>query len=174
MKSVRWTAPVTHLFKSTVWTVLPLTIEGLPDFVDYAGSHLAIKPGHEFHVSLLNGQYIKEVVGNRSDDELTSIFEKSYQNLDVSVASISPELRHCRHRDSESIVAMCEVTGLETIFGNLESKLQAQFERPPTHITLYGQGMPLSTQAHLAERTEVVENAELSDLRGALEEAVAS
>lgn len=165
MKNISWGKPVTHLFKGELWSILPISITGLPDSFEWAGQQWEVKPDHKFHVSLINGGYVKEVIGERGEEELTDIFQAACERANLSIAIRNPELRRCQYNEKNSIVAMCGVFGLEELFLDLESRLSAKFERPPTHVTLYGQGIPLSTKKHLAERSEILSGQKLEELK---------
>lgn len=168
MKNVSWDRPVTKLFHGELWSILPVSIKGLPDTIEFDGKQLNVKPNNQFHVSLINGNYVSEVVGgNRSDEELTNAFERSYRDVNVAPVSIGPELRSCHFNEKQSIVIMCEVAGLNEVFENLKQQLRVQLERPPTHLTLYdkGKGIALSTQQQLRERSKVVTGSVLKKLK---------
>lgn len=164
--------PDTHLFAGSLWTNVPVQIDGLPESFELFGTEWHRKK--EFHVTLINGEYVAEVVGGDLDTEkLRKIFEESCQDVNFKVTSVGPKLSLAEIEGRRSLVIFCTLQGLEKVYTNLEQQFGiVGIERPPTHITLYtldnALGIALSTQKHLEERTKPLLGESLEQLKWAI------
>jgi hypothetical protein len=99
------------------------------------------EPKDELHITILSQQAAEQVNAhfkkNRRDGQAV---EELIQKTDWSFKK-QERLYHIREDDeTETIVQMVEVVGLEDFLTSLGNILEAQLDPPPTHLTLYMRG----------------------------------
>ena len=145
--------------------VFPVALEA-PDEVHVAGRRWYRRP--EFHVTTFNpddlaaatGLGVNELgrIGARLHAELTAVRPLRFDGR-ASVAS-DPDGRR-------TLVAFCEVDGLEGVYRRLSALAGRELPRPPTHVTLYTAqpgmgGIGLSTQSDVETKTVALPAADAS------------
>lgn len=134
----------------------PVALEAA-DEVQVAGRRWFRRP--EFHVTTFNPEDLAAAtglaaqlladLGEQLHDELTAARSIRFDGR-VSVAT---------HADGRAtLVAFCDVDGLEETYEQLSSRAGCELPRPPTHVTLYTVqpamgGIGLSTQADVERQT---------------------
>ncbi|MDP8908605.1 MAG: hypothetical protein M3N47_05705 [Chloroflexota bacterium] len=136
--------------------VFPVALEA-PEEVQVAGRRWFRRP--EFHVTTFNPDDIAAATGI-SAQKLAEIAEQLHDELTMArpirfdgrvSAVVDPDGR-------QTLVAFCDVNGLEQIYARLSALAARALPRPPTHVTLYTAqpgmgGIGLSTQADVDAKT---------------------
>ena len=136
--------------------VFPLALEA-PEEVQVAGRRWFRRP--EFHVTTFNRDDLAAATGIGTQ-KLSEVAEQLHDELTMTrpirfdgrvSAVVDPDGR-------QTLVAFCDVDGLEELYVRLSALAGRELPRPPTHVTLYTaqpdmDGIGLSTQADVDAKT---------------------
>jgi len=120
-------------------TLADLTLGDLPEKLKFEGNELQIKS--EFHISLVWGEKIAEMVDESRIDEIISEiiseFLKFNDKKPIVEYELLSEIRFLERGDQKTLIVMAKVKNLEEFFVLLRTKYQKNIPIQPTHITLY-------------------------------------
>lgn len=147
--------------------VFPVALEA-PEAVQVAGRRWFRRP--EFHVTTFNPDALAAATGVGTQ-KLVEIAEQLHDEL-TTVRRIRFDGRVSAVGDPDgrqTLVAFCDVDGLEQIYVRLSALAGRALPRPPTHVTLYTarpdmEGIGLSTQADVDAKTVALPAAEARDV----------
>jgi hypothetical protein len=113
---------------------LPLEVGELPESIVVKGETLLRKT--LFHVSLL---CVKDLLAKKSDieQEVLTAFCSFVLEKDIAFLRYTGEFRFAQDGERKTLIALCEVAGLEAFFAGLSEKLGIDIPPQPTHVTLY-------------------------------------
>ncbi|HEX8591435.1 MAG TPA: hypothetical protein VF696_01645 [Candidatus Paceibacterota bacterium] len=137
---------------------LPVTVEGLPQEISVGEINLQAKS--TFHVSLLCVKYLIRKYGESVEQDLLSLFCEFTRENSVSFVRYTGEFRFAEMMERKSIIAMCEVSNLESFFELARRELRISLQSQPTHVTLYTLqpelGIGLNTQRDIDQKTRPI------------------
>lgn len=113
---------------------MPLEVGELPESVVVEGETLLRKTS--FHTSLL---CVKDLLAKKldSEQEILDAFCSFVAEKDISFIRYTGEFRFAQDGERKTLVALCEVAGLDAFFAELAQKLGMNISSQPTHVTLY-------------------------------------
>lgn len=117
---------------------LPIVIGNLPQEISIQGEELHLKSS--FQVSLLCVKDIVEKYGESIENleqKILEYFCKFTSGNDVSFLWYKGDFRLAQFEKRKSVIAMCEVSNLETFSKFLSVELGIEIPIQPTHVTLY-------------------------------------
>ena len=136
--------------------VFPVALEA-PEEVQVAGRRWYCRP--EFHVTTFNPEGLAAATGVGAQ-QLAEVAEPLHDEL-TTPRPIRFDGRVYKVVDPDgrqTLVAFCDVAGLEAIYARLSALAGRSLPRPPTHVTLYTaqpdmDGIALTTQADVDAKT---------------------
>src|SRR3989344_4064357 len=137
---------------------LPVEVDSIPDTVFIEGETLQKKSS--IHVSLL---CVKDILAIKdiSEQEILEAFCTFTTNNDISFFRYTGEFRFAQHEERKTLIALCEVSNLESLFKFLNARLGTAIATQPTHMTLYtlqpNVGIGLNTPADMETKSISVE-----------------
>lgn len=151
--------------------VFPVTLD-VPAEVEVAGRRWFRRP--ELHVTTFTPDDLAQATG-LGVDELVGVGEALRDEL-TTVRPLRFDGRVSQVRDADgrhTLVAFCDVEGIERVYERLSALAGAQLPRPPTHVTLYTAqpgmgGIGLSTAAAVDAKAVALPAAEAARILAAL------
>ena len=117
---------------------LPVTFSNLPEELIVEGETFFVKS--EFHVSLVAiGKIIEKnsvATPDFKNQVIADFCEFVAENL-IDIVGYNFEYRLVHDKALKSIILMCDVSGLDDFFFQMNEKYGLTLEVPPTHVTLY-------------------------------------
>ena len=143
--------------------VFPVALEASEE-VHVAGRRWFRRP--EFHVTTFNPEGLATATGLRAQ-RLAEIAEPLHDELTTArPIRFDGRVSAVVHPDGrQTLVAFCDVDGLEEIYARLSALAGRALPRPPTHVTLYTaqpgmDGIGLTTQADVDAKTAALSAAD--------------
>ncbi len=148
---------------------VPVNLLGLPERIDALGEAWHVKSEH--HVTAIDAGWLAERLG-RGHDEVWAAVAAALDEVEAGPVALGDELRRAERGEERTLVVMCEVAGLDELHRVLGTRLGAELELPPAHVTIYTDapgrpGIGLHDDAELAALTRVLDAAEAAEVRGA-------
>lgn len=113
----------------------------LPDTIEVSGYTLQVKPEHKFHISLVCLKRLAPLVDGsnpeRVEAQMTELFIQTQREVPMDKYELSGELYLVQKEERVTVVATCDVPGLEEYFVRLNNHYGANMPLQPTHLTLY-------------------------------------
>ncbi|MBI4094703.1 MAG: hypothetical protein HY435_00730 [Candidatus Liptonbacteria bacterium] len=142
---------------------LPIFPAGLPDTITIERDSLFRKTS--FHVSLVCiGKIIEKqnVSTPNFQDKIVADFCEFTQKNNVDLLRYRDEFRFAFQNERKAIIAMCDVSNLESFFMHVNQKYGLSIEYPPTHVTLYtlqpDKGIFLTDSGDIEKLTKLISN----------------
>lgn len=139
--------------------MFPVALEA-PEVVEVAGRTWYRRP--EFHVTTFIPDDLAAATGI-DEATLAAAAEAERDELEaVRPIRFDGRVAHVRAEDGrETLVAFCDVGGLEPVFARLSARVGRELPRPPTHVTLYTaapgmKGIGLATPDDVRQRAEAL------------------
>ena len=143
------------------YILMPIVLDGLPRTVQVEGCELSLKSN--FHASLVGVKYIVERYGQEIDDiqnKCLEIFCDVMREHPIIFLRFTGEFRFVAQGEKKTLVAMCELSNIDSFFNMLRQTLGIEVDTQPTHVTLYtlqpDAGIGITSQEQLKNRTKVV------------------
>lgn len=117
---------------------LPIVIKDLPKTIEVQGIKLLLKSS--FHISLVCMGKILETnptLPKTFIEEVVNKFCEFTKNHEVSLVDYNNEFRLVQNADRISVIAMANVSNLNTFFNLINLEFGLNLSYPPTHVTLY-------------------------------------
>jgi hypothetical protein len=139
--------------------VFPVALD-LPEVVQVRGRAWYRRP--ELHVTTFIPDDLAAATGI---DEATLAAAAGAERPELEAVRpirLDGRVAHVRAADGrESLVAFCDVDGLEAVFARLSARVGRELPRPPAHVTLYTaapgmRGIALATGDDVRERAELL------------------
>lgn len=159
-------------FENKFITLPSLNIADLPQTWEFNGNEFVVK--QEFHITLLNIDYIVEIIGSKNVEnlkpEIADEFYKFVSKQPLTQYTLLNELRLVSvAEDNKTIVVMAKLEGIDKFFDNLSEKYGVALPVQPAHITLYTLptdmfGIPINSYEELEKISEPIDIPELQEL----------
>lgn len=115
-----------------------MALLGLPEKINVEGYELVRRS--VFHITLAAVGKIMEKHKVSASDFLNKVIDdfcEFTKTNNIDLLRYRDEFRFAAQDEKRSVVAMCDVFGLDKFFQLLNQKYSLAIECPPTHVTLY-------------------------------------
>ncbi len=161
--------------------LVPLPFLDLPADLPLLGHQWRRKD--EFHVTAAHTPSIAERIrrplaleAGAAEDLAWAALRDAAHSHGVGEVVLREEYRRVRSELDRTLIVLCEVEGLGSLYGHLGERLGVDVEPPPAHITLYtkpgGEGIGLHTREDLERDTTPLDAADAEELRRAVGDAL--
>lgn len=117
---------------------LPVVIKDLPKTIEVYGIKLLLKSS--FHISLVCVGKILEnnpILPTTFIEQVINRFCEFTKNHEISLVGYNNEFRLVENADRVSVIAMADVSNLNTFFDLINLEFGLNLSYPPTHVTIY-------------------------------------
>jgi hypothetical protein len=153
--------------------LIPMNIPGVPRSVALRGETFHHKM--EFHITAFATRHVVPAIAGDQDEaevrtKVERILERLTATTEIGQIRLTEELRTVERDEQRTIITMCEVDGLDAFYKTVNTELGTEIPYPPTHTTLFtipdgAPGIGLADQKQLDERSTLIDQGELPDLR---------
>ncbi len=122
------------------YITLPLPLLDIPETITVEGQTLYRKSS--FHVSLVCVKDLVSANAVNGNDEvieqsILDCFCSAIKSIDISFLNFSGEPRLAKDGERVTVVALCDVSGMQELVKYFTHNLNIQLPEQPTHVTLY-------------------------------------
>jgi len=139
----------------------------------------------EFHVTVAHTPAIAERIAPILGVDETTAADRAWRAITAAIRgagigeiTLREEFFRIEREGERTLIAMCDVEGLDDLYRRLEEGLRVAVEPPPTHVTLYtsepgGGGIGIHSREQLERDRAPLPPAELGNLSEAVSKALA-
>jgi hypothetical protein len=154
----------------------PIAIEGLPETLEYEGSHFVLKP--RLWISLLPVKHVLDALVQQGveravgEQRVLDVLSEPALWEQKLVTGRFRELRYAQRDDLQTVLALVDLPGAEAITDHINHRLDLAIPQLPIHTTLYilpgKRGIGLWNQSALNSLTKRIEPEQVPSLAAIL------